>query len=169
MPPKARDKEKMPPVTFEDVRIIFKNFTGKPGQYNREGDRNFAVLLDDETAQSMAADGWNVKYLKPREEDDAPQAYLQVAVNFEKGAPPRIVMITSRGRTILDENTCEVLDWAYIKNVDMIVNPSIWEVNGKTGVKAYLRSIYVAIEEDELELKYADIDDVPARGGRTEG
>lgn len=148
-------------VLMEGVRIIFRNFEGKEGQYNRAGDRNFAVLLDDETANAMAADGWNVKWLKPREEDEEdtpPQAYLQVSLNFDKGRPPRVVMITSRGRTQLDEETVEMLDWADIQNVDLIVRPYTWEVNGKTGIKAYLQSIYVTVEEDELERKYAEMD-----------
>ena len=167
--PKAQSKDRRQDhVTLQDVRIVFKNFAGKAGQYNREGDRNFAVLLDPDLAEAMKANDWNVKYLKPREEGDEPQAYLQVAVEFEKGRPPRIIMITSRGRTILDEDSCEVLDWAYIKNVDMIISPYNWEVNGNKGVKAYLQSIYVTIEEDELERKYADIDDVPSRSGQVD-
>lgn len=154
----------MPPqdntVLMEGVRIVFRNFSGKEGQYNREGDRNFAVLLDPTIANTMAEDGWNVKWLKPREgdEEDADlQAYLQVSVNF-KGRPPRVVMISSRGRTNLDEGSVEMLDWADIQNVDLIVRPYEWNVNGKTGIKAYLQSIYVTIEEDELEKKYADLD-----------
>lgn len=148
-------------VLMEGVRIVFRNFAGKEGQYNREGDRNFAVLLDDRVANDLAQDGWNVKWLKPREdaeEDELPQAYLQVSVNF-KGRPPRIVLITSRGRTNLDENSVEMLDWADITNVDLIVRPYEWTVNGKSGIKAYLQSIYVTIEEDELEKKYADLDE----------
>lgn len=154
----------MPPqdntVIMEGVRIVFRNFSGKEGQYNREGDRNFAVLLDDNVANTMAEDGWNVKWLKPREdaeEGDEDQAYLQVSVNF-KGRPPRIVMITARGRTNLDESTIEMLDWADIQNVDLIVRPYEWNVNGKTGIKAYLQSIYVTIEEDALEQKYAELE-----------
>jgi len=146
----ANDKN----VVMENVRIIFRNFSGKEGQYNREGDRNFAVLLDDKTAEQMAKDGWNVKVLKAREEGDEDQPYLTVAVNF-KGRPPRVVMVTSRGRTNLGEDEVSVLDFADIKNVDLIVGPYEWVVNGKTGVKAYLQSIYVTIEEDALELKYA--------------
>ena len=95
----ANDKN----VVMENVRIIFRNFSGKEGQYNREGDRNFAVLLDDKTAEQMAKDGWNVKVLKAREEGDEDQPYLTVAVNF-KGRPPRVVMVTSRGRTNLGED-----------------------------------------------------------------
>ena len=146
-------------VLMEGVRIIFRNFTGREGQYNREGDRNFAVLLDDTVANSMAEDGWNIKWLKPREddEDESSQAYIQVSVNF-KGRPPRIVLVTTRGRTNLDEGSIEMLDWADIRNVDLIIRPYEWSVNGKTGIKAYLQSIYVTIEEDALELKYAQMD-----------
>lgn len=147
-------------VLMEGVRIVFRNFAGKEGQYNREGDRNFAVLLDDSTAEAMTVDGWNVKWLKPREDDEeeTQQAYLPVSLSFEKGRPPRVVMITSRGRTNLSGEDVELLDWADITNVDLIVRPYGWEVSGKTGVKAYLQSLYVTIEEDALERKYAELD-----------
>lgn len=147
-------------VLMEGVRIIFRNFAGKEGQYNREGDRNFAVLLDDKTAEAMTEDGWNVKWLQPRseEEGETPQAYLPVSVNF-RGRPPRIVQITSRGRTNISEDSVEVLDWVDILNVDLIVRPYAWTVNGKSGIKAYLQSLYVTIQEDPLEMKYAEVDD----------
>lgn len=146
-------------VLMEGVRIIFRNFSGKEGQYNREGDRNFAVLLDEKVATAMAEDNWNIKWLKPRDDDEEEtrQAYLPVSVNF-KGRPPRIVLITSRGRTNLDESSIEMLDWADIINVDLIVRPYEWTVNNKSGIKAYLQSIYVTIEEDPLELKYSELD-----------
>ena len=153
----------MPPndgtILMEGVRIIFRNFAGKEGKYNREGDRNFAVLLDDEIANKLAADDWNVKWLQPRgeEEDEHPQAYLPVSLSY-KGRPPRVVMITSRGRTNLDESQVELLDWADIVNVDLIVRPYAWTVNNKSGVKAYLQSVYITINEDPLERKYNELD-----------
>lgn len=149
-------------VTIEDARIVFRNFSGKEGMWNREGDRNFAVLLDEKTAHDMAQDGWNIKALKAREEDDTDQPYLQVSVNF-KGRPPRIVLISSRGRTDLGEDEVELLDWVDITNVDLIVRPYEWAVSGKTGIKAYLKSIYVTIDEDDLEIKYAEVDVAPRR------
>lgn len=148
--------EKMSNAILEDVRIIFRNFAGAEGQYNRKGDRNFSVVLPEDIAEQMKEDGWNIKYLKPRDEDDAPQAYIQVSVSY-KARPPRVVMITSRGRNNIGEDMLEILDWANIEKVDLILNPYQWEVNGKTGVKAYLKSIYVTIEEDELERKYSEL------------
>jgi len=149
-------------VLMEGVRIIFRNFQGKEGQYNRAGDRNFGVILPPDVAEVMLADGWNVKYLKPREDDEGEEQeetpWLSVSLNFDKGRPPKVMMVTDRGRTALDEHNVDLLDWADIKNVDLIVRPYTWEVSGRTGIKAYLQSMYVTIEEDELERKYAEMD-----------
>src|SRR4051812_32539600 len=101
----------------EDARIIFRNFAGKEGQYNREGDRNFAVVLTPDVADQMLTDGWNVRYLEPREEEDEPTPYIQVAVNFSN-RPPRVVLLTSTTRTQLDESSVDVLDWADIQTAD---------------------------------------------------
>lgn len=145
-------------LVMENARIVFRNFAGKEGMYNREGDRNFCVLLDEELARQMHEDGWNIKTLKPREEGEEGTPYIQVSVGF-KGRPPRMVMIgaVSGRRTELGEEECEMFDWADIAQVDLIIRPYNWDVNGKTGVKAYLKSIFVTINEDYLELKYANV------------
>lgn len=144
-------------IMVEDASIIFRNFAGKEGMYNREGDRNFCLLLDDELADKLMSDGWNVKSLKPREEGDSPQPYLPVSVGY-KGRPPTIAMITSRGRLNLSEDEVEVLDWVNIAKADLIVRPYNWEVSGKSGVKAYLQTLFIVIEEDYLQRKYADVE-----------
>jgi hypothetical protein len=156
-------QEKLKSVVFENARILFRNFAGVEGKFNAKGDRNFSLLLDDETAQAMAEDGWNVKYLKPREEGDTPQARIEVSVSY-KGRPPRVVMITSKGKTNLDESMVDILDWVDIEIVDLIINPYAWEVNGRTGVKAYLSSAYITIREDELDRKYADVPETDSHG-----
>lgn len=139
---------------IEDAQLIFRNFSGKEGQYNREGDRNFSVILDPVTAEQMLKDGWNVKGLASREEGEPDTPYIQVTVNF-KNKPPRIVTITSSGRTQLDENSVDVLDWAEIRVADLVCNGYDWVVGDKSGTKAYLKTLFVTIEEDELERKYA--------------
>ncbi|QJD49641.1 single strand annealing protein [Gordonia phage Secretariat] len=154
-------------LTIENAKIIFRNFAGKEGMYNAEGDRNFCILLEPDLAETLAKDGWNIKTLRAREEDDEPQPYIQVSVKYRGRngntvRPPTIVMITSKGRTSLTEDECEILDWVDIANVDLIVRPFQWAVSGKTGIKAYLKSIYITIQEDELQLKYADVPELGA-------
>lgn len=144
-------------IVIENARIGFRNFSGEEGKFNPKGRRNFCVFLDTELGEVLQDDGWNIRWFEPREEEDEKQAYLQVAVSYDN-IPPKIVQITSRGQTILDEDMVGVLDWAEIENVDVIIRPYNWEVNGKKGVKAYVKSMYVTILEDEFAHKYSDID-----------
>lgn len=142
-------------ISIEGARIFFRNFSGKAGQFNAEGDRNFCVALDDPgLIEKMISDGWNVRHLAPLDPNDDPQAYVQVKLSY-KVRPPKVVLVTSRGNTMLDEETVGMLDWAEISNVDLIVNPYQWTMGGRTGVKGYVKAIYVTIVEDEFEKKYA--------------
>lgn len=145
---------------IDDAQIRFRNFSGNPGQYNAQGQRNFCVLLPDDIAEVMKGDGWNIKYLKAREEGDKEQAYIKVKVNFAGPRPPKIWMITSRGRRQLDEDMVSILDWADFAKVDLIMSPYKYDVNGNQGVSAYLQTIFVTIREDELEQRYADVPEV---------
>lgn len=148
-------------IKIEGARIIFRNFSGEEGKFNPKGKRNFCVLLDDDLANVLKADGWNIKYLRPREEDELPQAYMQVAVSFSP-YPPKIVQVTSRGMTKIDEDMVHVIDWAEISHIDLVIRPYNWTTSsGGHGVKAYLKTMYYTIVEDEFEMKYAGLPGVP--------
>ena len=140
-------------ATIENVRIGFRNFSGKEGKFNPKGNRNFVLFLEEKLAHELANDGWNVRWLKPRNEDEEPQAILQVKVMFGK-VPPSILLISSRGRTLLNEDNINILDWAEIASADVIIRPYAWNVSGQSGVAAYLKKMYVTLIEDDLEKKY---------------
>lgn len=151
-------------LILENVRIGFRNFRGEEGKFNRKGNRNFCVFLDEKKGQELEDAGWNIRWLEPRREGDDRTGCLQVSVAFNN-YPPKVVMVTSKGQTTLDEEAVATLDNAELDNVDLIVRPYNWEVNGKSGTKAYLKSGYFTIMEDELFKKYngdqEEDDDLP--------
>lgn len=144
-------------LVVENARIVFRNFSGKEGKFNRAGSRNFCIIFDQETGEHLLEQGWNVRILQPRDENDEPAYILQVTVAYGN-IPPKIYMITGRKKTLLDEYTIGNLDYAEIENVDVVIRPYNWQVNGKSGVKAYVKDMYVEIREDKFASKY-DFDD----------
>lgn len=148
----------MKPLQLESVRIGFRNFEGREGKFNKAGDRSFAVFLDWETAEAMAADGWNVKFPKEHEERIDPDEpvrdpYLQVSVAFEN-FPPNVFLISNNKPTRMTEDEVMMLDWAEIENVDLVIRPYEWSVNKNSGIKAYLKSGYFTIITDAFAAKY---------------
>lgn len=142
-------------LKIENAHIIYKNFAGNRDQYH-PGRRSFSVVLEEADANILEADGWNVRHRPSKADPDEIIHTLPVEARFDN-FPPRVVMIgeTSKRVTFLDENTIGQLDTAAIKNFDLLISPSRWTAAGKTGIKAYLKTAYVTIEEDDLDLKYA--------------
>ena len=151
-------------IVMENARLIFRNFEGREEKYNRKGDRNFGLIIEDpEVAQQLAEDGWNIKELTPKNNDDyddTPEViyWLPVTVRFDN-VPPKVMLVTRRKKTRLNEDNINTVDYANISKVDLTVTPYDWEVNGKSGTKAYLQTAYITINEDEFADKYADLEE----------
>ena len=146
-------------LLIEDGRMLYHNFAGKETDFNREGDRNFNPIIDDEeTALAMQNDGWNVKFRAPRDPQDAGIYHIKVNVNYKNGRGPRIYQHTSNGVVELTEMTVGQLDQAEIISCDMLINPYHWERNGQSGISAYLDTLHVVLREDPFAHKYANLE-----------
>ena len=141
---------------IDDCRIIYRNFSGIGSPYNREGDRNFAVIIPDaETADALVREGWRVKVKPPREEGDEPFRYMTVKVMFNDFGP-KIYLQSGSARRELNIDTVSCLDRIEIESVNMDLRPYDWERNGETGRSAYLKGMWVTQRLDRFAERYAE-------------
>ena len=150
-------------LVMENAKIIFRNFRGKSSMYNAEGNRNFCLLIPRDTALDYQEDGWKVKWPKQLDPDgDARDPYIPVTVRFfstdkeKDGRDPKIYVRNSPRDQFVEYNEKMVgnLDDAEIDTCDIVIRPREWEMNGKSGVKAYLKSMWVTLLQDEFYGKY---------------
>lgn len=144
------------PIKFqiEGARIIYRNFGGAATPFKQKGTRTFAVVLPKKLADDMSLDGWNVKCKPAQEEGEEEFCFIEITLKYNF-KPPRVVVITDTSKTDLTEDTVGMLDWAEMRNIDLIARSYFWEMpSGASGIKAMLQSMYVTIEEDPLERKY---------------
>lgn len=142
-------------LQVDDARIIYRNFEGEPSKFNREGDRNFALLIPEEDmANALVKKGWNVKIKPPRDKDDSPFMYLPVKIKFNDRGPA-IYLKSGNNVRKLSEDVVGLIDDIDILSVDMDIRPYDWEVNGKTGRTAYLQSMEVTQEIDRFAARFA--------------
>ena len=153
-------------IQFENATLMFRNFAGKESQFNAADNRNFCVEIEDpEFADALRKAGWNVKTKKNHEPEDECGNYLQVKVAFNN-YPPKIYTVVGNTKVLMTEETVQELDYADIVSADLIIRPYNYEVNGKKGTKAYLKTAYINLEEDPFACKYEDNgavkdDDIP--------
>ena len=142
-------------LQIDDARIIYRNFSGRGDKYNREGDRNLAVIIDDQDiADALVNEGWNVRIKPPREDGDTPFMYLPVKVKFN-GRGPNAYLMTGKRLNRLDEESISCLDDVDILSVDLDIRPYDWVIqegtpNEKSGRSAYLQSIKVTQQIDRF-------------------
>lgn len=148
-------------LNIGSARIGYKNFSGKEGKYNAAGNRTFSVFIDDpDAAQQLIADGWNLKVRNKKDVEAGEEPKYHIPVSVKYGSDyykPRIFQISSLGKVLLTEDTVGLLDYSIFENVDLSLRPYEWEVNGTSGIKAYVDEMYVTIQEGAFASKYNDI------------
>ena len=102
-------------LQIDGAEIMFKNFSGRPTIYDREGgDRNFCLRIDDEDiANELISRGWNVKIKPARDPQEPPLMFMKVKVKFNNNGP-NIYLVSGGAKAKLDEDSVSVLDNAYL-------------------------------------------------------
>ena len=137
-------------LEIDNARIIFRNLEGRGGLYNREGDRNFALVVPDEDARdALIEQGYNVKTKAPRDEDEEPLMYLTIKVK-PNGRGPRIYLVSGRSKRELPEESWGLIDQISIANVSLDIHAYDWNVHGKSGRSAYLAAMEVTQNIDRF-------------------
>ena len=149
-------------VEIDDARLVFRNFSGKGDKYNREGDRNFAVVIPtQEQADALLTDtnefgiGWNVRVKAPREEGDEPFRYLKVKITFNEHGP-EIYLNSNGNRRLLTEETVGILDNIDIESVDLDIRPYDGDGNYGPFRSAYLVGMEVFQNISRFAARYAE-------------
>ncbi len=146
-------------IKDEDIiKLRWMNLSGNQDPYTKKTDKTFTVVLTESKARELEAQGFNIRW---REFDDGnKEASLRVFARYGD-YPPQIYQVSDGGKniTLLDEDTVGYLDNAEIDHADIELSPYHWTVNGNSGVKAYIRTAYFAIAEDQFRSRYTRFDD----------
>lgn len=159
---KKADK-KVPKLNIENANILpggWRNFAGRETEINRDGKRTFCVVIPEDMVEVLTADGWNVKERRYEDEPENTFHFLTVNVSYRGYYPPEIAIFANGVRTDLDQDTVGQIDRMRIKKASLSINPSRWDVNGKTGISAYLDCLYIAIDEEAWKSNFAE-DEAP--------
>ena len=145
-------------INIEGANIIWKNFSGERDKFN-PGKRGFSVVIDDSVmADELKQEGWNVKERPLQEGADPSEQEWTLPVKLNMNRYTQVWLIVGNHKTLLNEDTVAQLDVVDIVNCDISIRPYEWEMSGRTGITAYVDSMYVTIRENKFAEKYADLD-----------
>lgn len=160
-------------VTIRDANVITRNsnFSGVPkNEFDKKGDRYVFIRLDEDLANKLEQDGWNVKWTKPKIDHPEwePYPFIKAKINFNLRQKPAIYMVTKRNRTLLNEETIDQLEGCYFEKVDITLENIFYTRYNQHSVIVNIG--FFTIEPNELYDEYFggsddqifdDEDDIP--------
>ena len=147
-------------LQLDNCRIRFRNFSGRQTDYNREGDRNFELVIPDMDMAELLQNekneygvGWNIRIKE--NEDGNPYIGMKVKVKFNDWSP-KIFVRSGTARRKLTEETVSELDNINISHIDMDIRPYDGVANGKPFRSAYLNAMEVVQNIDRFTARYME-------------
>lgn len=146
-----------------DENVRGRNFKGQEKRHqatgrivNGEGNRNFLLYLDNETAEELAGYGCEIKYTTPRDENDIPKPFIQLIVSYYL-KPVEVHTIANNVDTMLDEAHIKILDDVDFQNLGLVLEFGKEKVhqNGVHYVPVYVSQIWAEITPNYFGARYA--------------
>lgn len=145
-------------LEIDEARIVYRNFSGTPGKFNANGERSFAIVIPEEYADGLEADGWHVKRRPAAEEGEEPFNTLPVKVKYTERMRPTIYLDDGENIKQISEEVINMIDDLNISSVDMDIRPYHWTMAaGNSGITAYLQSMCVHFTPDRFARRMNDI------------
>ena len=154
---------------INDTKFIYqRNLAGDIKKSNSmfpNNKRTACIIISNEQAEQMAAEGYDIKWTKPREGENTKnfvsKAFLNVELKYRNKFnemikyPPKVyLVIDNETPVLLSEETVGQLDDIRVKNVNVVIHPSIDEASNS--LKPYIRIMYVEqnIDDDPFAQRY---------------
>lgn len=156
-------------LIFENAQILFPNFSGREGRYNREGNRCFSIVVTDKNgrpdadlALQLKEDGWNIRERIINGEPTGEFYINGVNINYDYYIKP-IISYISNGNEItltpelLDNGIAAQLDGRGAEHYDVSIRPKTWERgDGSVGIKGYVDEMRIVAKKSLFASGYSD-------------
>jgi len=146
-------------VENAEVKWAFSHFDGRQDTFNDEGDHNFTLIIPEDQARELLAEGWNVRTMEGREEGDPLEYLLKVKISYRFEAP-KIYLIKGKRKFRADESDLADIKRSTCEQLDVIVSPSPWVHGRESGITAYVKEMYAKVKESRFSANYADYEEV---------
>ena len=148
-------------IEIENAQIkwAWSHFDGRADTYNDEGDHNFTIILNEDQAKKLAADGWAVKESEGYEEGDPPEYLLKAKISYKFEAP-KVYLIKGERKFRADQRDLADIKRSTTEQIDVILTPSRWVNGPRTGVTAYVKELYAVVKESRFSARYADLEEI---------
>lgn len=172
-------------LNVENAVLLFKNFAGEPTRVNPAGGkRTFNLVLNQEYAEKLHAQSWNVKAREVKDQiaederaltvnfDTYMQQYqgqfdhvmffTEIVVNENSEFPPKIYKVSEfngeKTMAIIPPDQWYRLDKEQLMNVDLVIHPYTHgrSIANPDAKKGYLKTLYaMAMPVNDFNGKYA--------------
>ena len=149
-------------LVVENAVIMWTNFGGNPTKYNPAGGRRtFDLVMTERIAIMLDADGWNIKTIRGKTEDDPTMYVTEIAVNPRSNMSVYLCEEVNgkKYRYRVKPEDLAVLDTYQYSDVALLIHPYVHGRENSAGstIKGYLRQMnLVRMNEDYFRDRYQE-------------